>query len=322
MSSLATPRAADAEMRALIDAVMPAIEGDVGADPIVAVGGRTQLDVGDPVDERCREVSAPAGVVAHEPAEMTVRVRAGTTLAELDDALAATGQHARLEADDPERATVGGVLAVGRSGLHRLGWGPVRDSVLEATVVLADGRLTTVGGPTVKNVSGYDLPRLFVGSLGTLVIFAEVVLRTRPRPERSTWLVGEADPMEVRAGLWSPSSVLWDGTQTWVCLEGLGVDVEDGVRQAGALGLVETDGPPDIPRGGRWSVPAGTVVGWARDHGDDVGRFVAEVGVGLIHTEGPAPERAPTGRIVEVQRALKERFDPAGRLAPGRLAWL
>ena len=73
-------------------------------------------------------------------------------------------------------------LAVGHSGIRRLGWGPVRDTVLEVRYVSADGRLIKGGGPTVKNVSGYDLPRLFVGSLGTLGIIAEVVLRTRPVP--------------------------------------------------------------------------------------------------------------------------------------------
>ena len=111
-----------------------------------------------------------------------------------------------------EGATVGGVLAVGHSGLRRLGWGPVRDAVLEVRYVSAEGRLVKGGGPTVKNVSGYDLPRLFVGSLGTLGIIGEVVLRTRPVPAFERWYVhGGADPFELARLLYRVNSVLWDG---------------------------------------------------------------------------------------------------------------
>ena len=86
------------------------------ADPVGASAGCARPGI--------REVTAPAGVVAHEPAEMVVRVRAGTTLAELRAAVRAGGQDVALEADDPARATVGGILAVGHSGYRRLGLGP------------------------------------------------------------------------------------------------------------------------------------------------------------------------------------------------------
>src|SRR3954454_22048892 len=212
-----------------------AVVGGVDAGPVVCVGGRTQFDVGGTVSAAAREVHAPTGVVTHEPAEMTVRVRAGTTVADLDAALAPAGQCVALP-DEPG-ATVGGVLAVGHSGIRRLGWGPVRDAVLEVRYVSADGELVKGGGPTVKNVSGYDLPRLFVGSLGTLGVIAEVVLRTRPVPACSRWFAGPGvDPFALVQRLYRPSSVRWDGTTTWLLLEGHPADV---AAQAQLAGLAE-----------------------------------------------------------------------------------
>src|SRR5687767_6918821 len=97
--------------------LIAAFAEEVGSlEPVVAVGGRTQFGVGGPVDPGAREVRAPAGVVEHVAAEMTVRVRAGTTVAELDDVLAEQGQCVALPAWTG--ATVGGVLAVGHSGLR------------------------------------------------------------------------------------------------------------------------------------------------------------------------------------------------------------
>lgn len=111
-------------------------------------------------------VEAPSGVVDFQPDEMIVRVRAGTTIAELDSALAIDGQF--VHGADSGRGTIGGVLACGRSGLHRLGRGSIRDVVLEVRFIDHQGNLVKAGGPTVKNVSGFDLGRLFVGSFGSL----------------------------------------------------------------------------------------------------------------------------------------------------------
>src|SRR5205807_3178187 len=151
-------------------------------------------------------------------------------------------------------ATVGGVLAVGHSGLRRLGWGPVRDTVLEVRYVSAEGALVKGGGPTVKNVSGYDLPRVFVGSLGTLGIIAEVVLRTRPLPAFEQWFAGEVDPFALVQRLHRPTAVLWDGTTTWLLLDGHPADVEAQAQLAG--GLAPTSSPvaaiAELPH--RWSL--------------------------------------------------------------------
>jgi glycolate oxidase FAD binding subunit len=285
--------------------------GGVDDGPVTCVGGRTQWSVGGEVEAAAREVRAPAGVVEFEPAEMVVRVRAGTTVAELDAALAEGGQQVPLDPQVPARATVGGVLAVGHSGVRRLRYGPVRDTVLEVTAVLADGRLVKAGGPVVKNVSGYDLGRVLVGSLGTLGLLAEVVLRAAPRPAVSRWLrSGGADPFEVRRRLFRPSSILWDGMETWVLLEGHGADV-DAETVALGHGWIDAVGPPPLPSGGRRSLRSGEL-------GDLHGTFLAEVGVGTVHTGEPVERPQPDASTLALHGRLKETFDPTGRMNPGR----
>ena len=297
---------------------------EVGSDdPVSCAGGRTQWHVGGGLISGTREVSAPAGVVAHEPAEMIVRVRAGTTLQELQSALAAGGQAVALEADDPGRATVGGILAVGRSGFRRLGLGPVRDAVLEVTAVSAAGELVRSGAPLVKNVTGYDLCRLFVGSLGTLALMAEVVLRCKPRPEVESWWVGEtADVFDVFARLYRPLSVLWDGTRTWVGLAGHTVDVEEQARSVLGSGFAPAEGPPPAPGPRRRSLSPGAFRTVGDQAGTD-GGWLAEVGVGLVHCTPDVAARLgsplpPAPAVEQLHDAVKQRFDPRGRLNPGR----
>jgi glycolate oxidase FAD binding subunit len=292
--------------------------GPVSAGPVVAVGGRTQWDVGGPLDPAVpvREVRAPAGIVAVEAADMTVRVRSGTAVSDLDASLAEVGQTVALPAWPG--ATVGGVLAVGRSGLRRLGWGPVRDTVLEVRYVSADGTVVKAGGPTVKNVSGFDLCRVLVGSLGTLGLLAEVVLRTRPLPATERWLAGEADPFALVRRLHRPASVLWDGTTTWVLLDGHPADVE---AQATLAGLAHAAGPPDLPPH-RWSLRPSELRSLAGAGGDGrvpaSGRFLAEVGVGVVHADVPREPPPADPPVVDLHRRIKDLFDPTGRLAPGR----
>jgi glycolate oxidase FAD binding subunit len=285
--------------------------GGVDAGPVVAVGGRSAFDVGGGPDGAARAVRAPVGVVDHQPEEMTVRVLAGTTVEQLDAVLARAGQTVAVPART-DAATVGGALAVGRSGLRRLGWGPVRDAVLEVTAVLADGRVVKGGGPTVKNVTGYDLCRLLVGSLGTLALLAEVVLRTRPVPACERWFVVPGGPAAWR-DLHRPAAVRWDGTTTWALLDGHPGDV---AAQADRFGLQEVeDGPSVAGLKHRWSVPVADLAGLPSDgHGP----FVAELGVGIVHRAVVAPVRPVAAPVAAVHERLKASFDPTGRLAPGR----
>ncbi|MBV8159558.1 MAG: FAD-binding protein [Acidimicrobiia bacterium] len=287
---------------------LTAFADDVGSEgPVTVVGGRSRWDVGGAVDAAARQVRAPAGIAELEPAEMTVRCGAGTTVAALNAALAEHGQSVALSGTDAH-GTVGGALAVGHSGVRRLHQGPVRDVLLEARYVSAEGRLIKAGGPTVKNVSGFDLCRLLVGSLGTLGFLAEVVLRCRPRPAASRWFAGRAEPFDLLHRLHRPSSILWDGTTTWLLLEGHPADVE---AQARVAGLTETDGPPALPSGGRLSLRPSLLRTLT-------GTFIAEVGVGIVHTPGPPPPVTLTPEVRELHRRVKEAFDPRGRLNPGR----
>lgn len=291
-----------------------------GSDPVTVVGGRGAWTVGGSPDPSAREVTAPAGVIEFEPAEMTVRVGAGTTIRHLTDVLAPAGQKVVLPSC-PD-GTIGGALCVGWSDLRRLGEGPVREALLEASVVTSEGRLVRCGGPTVKNVTGYDLCRLAVGSLGTLFLLGEVVLRTRPLPAASEWVRGVCDDpwtlarprLAASAAPLEPSAVLWDGTTVWVLLEGHEGDVTDAVDALGTRALHPCEGPPALPPH-RWSIDpadlAATVAGSAEP-------FIAEVGVGTVHHTRPGfPRTAPAG-VRSLSHRMKSLFDPTGRLNPGR----
>jgi glycolate oxidase FAD binding subunit len=304
------------------DPVLIGFAAEVGPDgPVAVEGGRTRWSVGGRPAAGTRLVRAPAGIVDHTPEEMTVTVRAGTPVAELRAALAERGQRTAL----PERGgTVGGALAVGESDPRALGRGLVRTAVLQVRYVSADGRIVSGGGPTVKNVSGFDLPRLLVGSLGTLGLLAEAILRTNPIPPVSRWLrADDADPMAVHHRLLAPSAILWDGATTWVELEGHGPDVDAEQAVLAELGTfapieadVDTGLPVILPRH-RWSLPPARLADLP-DRGDELGPFVAAVGLGLVFADRPPPPRPLAPPVAEVSRRLKENFDPTGRLNPGR----
>ncbi len=266
---------------------------------------------------------------------------------ELDAALAEHGQECPLDPRDGA-ATVGGVLACGLSGPRRLRTGPVRDRVLEVHLVTGDGQVVRGGGPTVKNVTGYDLPRLLVGSLGTLGVLTQVTLRTQPRPARVAWAVADATPTELRARLFRPSCLAWDGQRTHVLLEGHADDVK---AEQAAAGLAPVDAPPPLPddaHRGRASVRPGRLAALAaRLDVLDV-TWVAEGGVGTVHVgagteagiadaraaaeaesgwllrEHGAPGLDPFGITLPnraVSTRIKDAFDPAGKLNPGRLPY-
>lgn len=298
------------------DEALTAFAAGVGPDdPVCVRGGGTRWSLGGEAAPGTREVVAPAGIVAFEPAEMTVRVRAGTPVAELHRELAAAGQRTAL----PERAggTVGGALMAGESSIARLGLGPVRDALLQARYVSAEGRIASAGAGTVKNVSGFDLCRLLVGSLGTLGLVGEVLLRTFPVGETERWVrLAGADPGEARS-CHTAASVLWDGADVWALLSGYAVDVgEDLVRLAGLGSCEDVDGPPELPPH-RWSCTPAEAAAFDARNGA-AGPFVAEIGVGVVHASQPQPSRPVEPAVAELNRRFKERFDPSGRLNPGR----
>jgi glycolate oxidase FAD binding subunit len=133
------------------------------------------------------DMSRIVGVIEHAAGDMTVTVWAGTPVAELQRDLAKAGQF--LAIDAPVQGTVGGLIATGDSGPRRLRYGGVRDMLLGVVFVRADGTVARAGGKVVKNVAGYDLPKLLTGSLGTLGVVVEATFRLYPIPRASTTAV-------------------------------------------------------------------------------------------------------------------------------------
>jgi FAD/FMN-containing dehydrogenase len=282
--------------------------------PIAVEGRRTRWDAGGELLDSTRLVSAPSGIVSFEPAEMIVTVRTGTLVSELDTALAEHRQRAAL----PDRGgTVGGAIAVGENVVEFLGRGGLRASVLQVRYVTAEGKIVTGGGPTVKNVTGFDLPRLMVGSLGTLGLLAEVILRTNPIPPVQRWFASEsADPATVKDAVQRPGAVLFDGRRTWVLLEGHAADVESSLRVLSARAdYQEVAGPPTLPAH-RWRLRPSDLTNLSTF---DMGKYVASIGVGLVFADRVQPNQPLSSVVRALSKRVKESFDPTGRLNPGRV---
>jgi glycolate oxidase FAD binding subunit len=124
-------------------------------------------------------------IIEHAWADLTVTVEAGCTVQRLQETLGQHGQRLALDALWPEKATVGGVLCTNDSGALRLRFGALRDLIIGVTIALPDGTLASSGGKVVKNVAGYDLPKLVTGALGTLGVVTRAVFRLHPLPLNS-----------------------------------------------------------------------------------------------------------------------------------------
>lgn len=144
-------------------------------------------------------MSKMAQILAHEPADMTVTVQAGVRLVELLARLAEHGQMLPLDPPGMESATVGGVLGADVSGPLRHAYGTARDWLIGIRVVHADGSVSKSGGRVVKNVSGYDMHKLYIGSLGSLGVIVEATfkLAALPKVDR-TYRVAAPSPAEAR----------------------------------------------------------------------------------------------------------------------------
>lgn len=149
-------------------------------------GGGTMMSLGNlprRVDVVVR--TAPlASLGEHDSANLTATMGAGMTLTALQGRLAERGQFLPFDPPRPEQATVGGVVAAAANGPRRMSYGGVRDLVIGMKMVLAGGEQIKAGGKVVKNVAGYDMCKLFTGSLGTLGIITEVTCKVMPLPER------------------------------------------------------------------------------------------------------------------------------------------
>jgi len=166
-------------------AAVMALASEVGT-PVTPWGGGTAASVGMPAGRTGLVIGLRrlARLLDHEPGDLTATVEAGMTVQAFQTALGSRGQWLSLDPADAERATVGGVLATNACGPRRHLYGTARDVLIGVTVVTADGAIVKGGGKVVKNVAGYDLPKLFIGSYGTLGVIVEATVKLRPLPEQ------------------------------------------------------------------------------------------------------------------------------------------
>ncbi len=290
-------------------------------------------------------------VIAYEPEDLTLVVEAGVTVREVEELLAPDNRTSALP-EFAAGATVGGVIAAGLSGYRRLRYGPTRDRVLEVTLATGDGRVVRGGGRVVKNVTGYDLPRLATGSFGSLGVITSVCLKLWPLPEASA-TVEIDDPAVAIHELYRPLAVLGTHDGSFAYLQGTAAEVES---QAGRVASSWTEGLewPDAPQGQSSIVlrvpPAKTQAfaerlpsGWQHVAQFGVGEISAafddmdiaflerlrvkaeDAGGSLVLSGGPDelysafdPWGAPPPGL-RIQRRLIAGFDPRRVVNPGRL---
>lgn len=288
-----------------------------------------------------------AGIETWNPDDLTVVVGAGTSLGTLAGHIGARAQSAVLPESDDE-STVGGVVAAGVSAWRRLRYGPTRDRVLEVVFVTGDGRVVTGGAQVVKNVTGYDLPKLLTGSLGSLGLITRIGLKLWPEAEASATVTVD-DAERALAVAYRPLAVLETPESAAVFLSGTAAEVE---AQSDVLGGSVAPGLlwPHRPDGNfviSLRVPpalTSEAVGWLNGAdfvaGHGTGELTAafepaeleglrsraeSVGGAAVITRAPEEvyrETDPWGsppQTLALQRRIKAAFDPVGVLVPGRL---
>ena len=327
--------------------------------PLRIRGGGSKDFYGQSCAGESVDMSAYAGIVAYEPKELVVTVRAGTRLAELEGALAAERQMLAFEPPHfGAAATIGGAVATGLSGPRRPYAGSVRDFVLGTRVVNGKGEDLSFGGRVIKNVAGYDVSRLMTGALGTLGAITEISFKVLPRPALEATLLfewSEADAT-AQANRWAGqplpvSATSWQDGSLRVRLSGAASAVAAAKTKMGGEEIVAGDYWSELREQRlafftaarplwRVSVPQTAeairtahpqLVEWGggvRWVGGDVDpaniRSAAErlgghatlfrggdKSVGVFHPLPPA--------LMKIHRRLKDAFDPAGILNPGRM---
>jgi FAD/FMN-containing dehydrogenase len=281
-------------------------------------------------------LGALARVLEYTPEDMTVAVEAGITLAALQERLAQHGQWLPIDPPNPTTTTVAEILNFNASGPRRFGYGTIREHLLGITVVLADGRIIHGGGKVVKNVAGYDLCKLFVGSRGSLGVIVEATFKVRPVSETERFVaahcgsLAEADALleaihrsQLRPAVLdlhnlalSPVGGVIPG-QIVLGLAGTREEVEWQWDKARAMGLTaETDlhyeqtfwnatqaGPPQ-----RISVLPSRLTVVLQNLG--ASEFVARAGNGVIDYRGGTPPPPPPELPQALMRRIKDAYDP------------
>jgi len=232
----------------------------------VIVGGSTLQGIGNAPARYDRAIVMRRldRIATYDPRDLTIGIEAGMTIAAVMERLAEERQFIPFDVPRPHEATVGGTLAAGWAGPRRAAYGALRDLVIGSTAALADGTLASAGGMVVKNVTGYDMSKLYVGSLGTLGAIVRANFKTLPRPavrrlavaplgpqseERAVAAVASvtvepAAALVVRGFTGNTSGVNDESVRLIVLFEGSAATVDRATRelrsQLGASGIAQT----------------------------------------------------------------------------------
>lgn len=220
----------------LTDAVREAVSART---PLVITGAGTRACLGHDARGEPLSTRGHAGVITHEPTELVVTARAGTTVSSLVETLAAARQMMPFEPPDGG-GTLGGVMACGLSGPRRPYVGSARDFVLGTRVVNGEGQVLRFGGEVMKNVAGYDVSRLQIGAFGTLGLLLDISMKVLPMPETEVTLHHELDTPDALASLVAMarqpiplSASMVHGRDRYIRLSGSSVAVEKTVAELG-----------------------------------------------------------------------------------------
>lgn len=327
--------------------------------PLRVISGNSKAFLGEPgVAGEPLDVSKHRGIVNYQPGELTVTVRAGTPLAQLQAALA---EHNQMLAFEPPHfgasATIGGTIAAGLSGPARAYTGAARDFVLGCRIINGRGQILRFGGEVMKNVAGYDLSRLMAGAFGTLGVLLEVSLKVLPKPAAQTTLVQQCNCAQAitRFNQWAGkplpiTATWWHNGRAFIRLAGdesavaeacdtLGGDTLDngaalwtsirehqheffcGDTSLWRLSLAPATPPLQLP--GNVAIGWGGAQRWLVTSADEqtIRDAAAATGGHASCWRGAAsPRFHPLSEaLMTLHRNLKQAMDPAGILNPGRL---
>ncbi|WP_448092448.1 glycolate oxidase subunit GlcE [Pseudomonas lini] len=337
---------------ALLEQVKQAREN---ATPLRIQGGNTKAFLGREVAGEILDTRAHCGIVSYDPTELVISVRAGTSLSELFAALDAAGQ--MLPCEPPsfgEGATVGGMIAAGLSGPRRPWSGSVRDFVLGTRMISGLGTHLRFGGEVMKNVAGYDLSRLMVGSYGCLGVLTEVSLKVLPKPRQCLSISLDIDCAHALANLaqWGQqplpiSAASHDGQRLYLRLEGGEGSVTAAHQRLGGepmdsgywaelneqrldffneglplwrLSLPNNLGPLDLP--GEQLIDWGGAQRWLKSAADNIQSRALELGghaTCFSHGVSETPFQPLAPALLRYHRQLKAQLDPQGLFNPGRM---
>ncbi len=216
---------------------------------VIPIGGKQRRGPGN-VPARydiALDVTALSAVAEYEPEDLTITCGAGMTLGDLRKATAAAGQMVAFDPEIADEATVGGALAADLWGPSRVSLGGPRDFTIGLRVITGDGLITRAGGRVVKNVAGYDLCKLYVGSLGTLAVITEATFKVQPLPKATrdlAFMTGSAAEAcgiaseSLMRGLSLRSAVVARADERWrldITLAGSEAAVERSAREFASL---------------------------------------------------------------------------------------